>query len=106
MTPKLRKQADDSQVGQTSPEVCSGQDPNMGIGQTCRMNTKNNKTMHVDDSKNPEMIATFQELAQTQKLIFQKSEEQSKLRNERPHLKKIKKRLVQVSLSRGLKKSL
>ena len=112
MAPKLRKQADDSQVGQTpedennvnsreneqveglqtGPETRIGQDPNIGIGQTSRMNTMNNKTIHIDDPKNPEvgrnvsssqfaeMIATFRELAQTQKLMLQKLEEQSGLR--------------------------
>jgi len=59
------------------------------------MNTRNNRTVHVDEPKNPEvggsvsssqfakMIATFKELAQTQKLMLQKLEEQSGLKNDR-----------------------
>ena len=62
--------------------------------QTSRMNTRNNKTAHVDDPKNPEvgggvsfsqfaeMIATFKELAQTQKFMLQKLEEQSGFKND------------------------
>ena len=80
MAPKLRKQADDSQVGQTpedennvnskeneqveglqtGPETRTGQDLNVGIGQTSRMNTRNNKTVHVDDPKNPEVGDNFE----------------------------------------------
>ncbi|KAH7839724.1 hypothetical protein Vadar_007900 [Vaccinium darrowii] len=114
MAPKLRKQADDSQVGQTpedennvnskeneqveglqiGPETRTGQDLNTGIGQSSRMNTRSKRTVHVDDPKNPEvggsvsssqfaeMIATFKELAQTQKLMLQKLEEQSGLRHD------------------------
>src|SRR6202034_3431974 len=114
MAPKLRKQADDSQVGQTpedenivnskeneqveglqiGPETRTGQDLNAGIGQSSRMNTRSNRIVHVDDPKNPEvggnvssnqfaeMIATFKELAQTQKLMLQKLEEQSGLRHD------------------------
>src|SRR5450432_3665658 len=106
MAPKLRKQTDDSQVGQTpedennvnskeneqveglqfGPETRTGQDLNIGIGQNSRMNTRHNKTVHVNDPKNPEvggnvsssqfdeMIATFKELAQTQRLMLQKLE--------------------------------
>ena len=65
MAPKLRKQTDDSQVGQTpedennvnpkeneqvegpqvGPETRIGQDTNVGIGQSSRMHTRNNKTV-------------------------------------------------------------
>lgn len=38
---------------QIGPETRIGQGPNMGIGQTSRMNTRNNKTVHGDDPKNP-----------------------------------------------------
>ena len=75
MAPKLRKQADDSQVGQTledennvnskeneqveglqiGPETRTGQDLNTGIGQSSRMNTRSNRIVHVDDPKNPEV---------------------------------------------------
>lgn len=105
MAPKLRKQADDSQVGQTpedentvnpkeNEQVQGLQDPNVGIGQASRINTRNSKIVHADDPKHPdvggsvsssqfaEMIATFKKLVQTQKLMFQRLEEQSKLRNE------------------------
>ena len=139
MAPKLRKQADDSQIGQTpedennvnskenehveglqtGPETRTSQDLNVGMGQTSRMNTRNNKTVHVDDPKNPEiggsvsssqfaeMIATFRELAQTQKLMLQKLEEQSGLRHDPlPSFEKDKERLEQANLSQGLEKSL
>ena len=113
MAPKLRKQTDDSQIGQMpedennvnlrkneqverhqiGQETYIGQDTNVGVGQNSRMNTRNNRTVQLDDPKNPdiggsvlssqfaEMIATFKELAQTQKLMLQKLEEQSGLKN-------------------------